>query len=143
MRWAPASWEGAPSETFTAIEQICHVRDIEVDGYQRRFRRLLDEDEPTLDSLDGYALVKDRRYADANPDDVLRDIYVARHKTLDLIATLTASQLRRRGSFEGYGVVTVKGLIHYLCSHDQQHLSGLQWLLGRIESAQRDASTSG
>ena len=30
--------------------------------------------------------------------------------------------------------VTLRGLAHYLCSHDQQHLSGLQWLLGKIES---------
>jgi hypothetical protein len=25
--------------------------------------------------------------------------------------------------------------VHYLCSHDQQHLSGLQWLLGKIDVA--------
>jgi hypothetical protein len=29
----------------------------------------------------------------------------------------------------------VRGLMHYLCSHDQQHLAGLQWLLGKIEAA--------
>jgi hypothetical protein len=22
--------------------------------------------------------------------------------------------------------------VHYLCSHDQQHLAGMQWLLGQI-----------
>jgi hypothetical protein len=36
--------------------------------------------------------------------------------------------------FEGYGRVTLRGLVHYLCSHDQQHLSGLQWLLGKIDA---------
>ena len=41
--WAPPSWEGIPSERFTAIEQICHVRDIELDGYQVRFARTLNE----------------------------------------------------------------------------------------------------
>ena len=30
--WEPASWVGMPSEPFSAIEQLCHVRDIEVDG---------------------------------------------------------------------------------------------------------------
>ena len=39
VHWAPPSWEGVPSEAFTAIEQVCHVRDIEIDGYQLRFRR--------------------------------------------------------------------------------------------------------
>ena len=29
--WAPESWEGVPSEALTAIEQICHVRDIEIE----------------------------------------------------------------------------------------------------------------
>jgi len=45
-----------------------------------------------------------------------------------------AAELERRAVFEGYGWVTVRGLIHYLCSHDQQHLAGLQWLLGKMES---------
>ncbi|ONO51272.1 damage-inducible protein DinB, partial [Burkholderia cenocepacia] len=26
-------------------------------------------------------------------------------------------------------------LVHYLCSHDQQHLAGMQWLLGKIDAA--------
>jgi hypothetical protein len=35
---------------------------------------------------------------------------------------------------QGYGGVTVRGLVHYLCSHDQQHLAGLSWLLGKMEA---------
>ena len=132
--WAPDSWDGIPSESFTAIKQICHVRDIEVDGYQVRIRRLLDETEPTLDSIDGYALAEERRYADSDPDGVFDQIRVARNETLQLIKGLTPEQRMRTGRFEGYGRLTVKGLVHYLCSHDQQHLSGLQWLLGKIES---------
>jgi hypothetical protein len=34
--WAPPPWEGVPSEPLTAIEQVCHVRDIEIDGYHVR-----------------------------------------------------------------------------------------------------------
>ena len=45
MRWVPASWDGVPSEPLTALEQLCHVRDIEIDGYQLRIRRTL-ADEP-------------------------------------------------------------------------------------------------
>jgi hypothetical protein len=132
--WAPDSWEGIPSESFTAIEQICHVRDIEINGYHTRFRRLLDEIDPTLDSIDGYALVKERHYADSDPAIVFDEIRAARRQTLRLIQGLTSEQLTRTGYFEGYGWLTVTGLVHYLCSHDQQHLSGLQWLLGKIES---------
>ena len=52
--WAPPSWEGIPSERFTAIEQVCHVRDIEIEGYHLRFRRPLVENNPTLEFIDGY-----------------------------------------------------------------------------------------
>lgn len=134
--WAPTSWEGIPSETFTPIEQICHIRDIERDGYHLRFRRTLSEVNPTLAPVDGYALSSERNYAGSNPGEVLAAFRAARSETLRLVASLTDEQLRRPAVFEGYGVVTVRRLIHYLCSHDQQHLAGLQWLLGKIDAAQ-------
>lgn len=132
--WNPDSWEGVPSESLNAIEQICHVRDVEIDGYLVRFNRLLNEENPTLESLDGYRLVSERQYAHSEPESVLESFRIARLQTLELIGGLSDEQLSRKGYFEGYGQLTVKSLTHYLCSHDQQHLSGLQWLLGKIES---------
>lgn len=132
--WAPSSWEGIPSEAFTAIEQICHVRDIEIDGYQDRIARTLTESNPNLLALDGPKLAKERAYAKANPVEVLTAFRAARRRTIECVAGLDAAQLERRALFEGYGLVTVRGLIHYLCSHDQQHLAGLQWLLGKMEA---------
>ena len=59
----------------------------------------------------------------------------ARVNTLALLAGLTPSQFARTGVLEGYGPLTLRSLVHYLCSHDQQHLAGLQWLLGKIEAS--------
>lgn len=140
VRWAPVTWDGMPSETFTAIEQLCHVRDIEIAGYHRRFRRLLEEENPFLESIDGYALVTQRRYADADPVAVLSAIRAAREQTLELLEGLDESQFKRRGTYEDYGQVTVTAMTHILCSHDQQHLAGMQWLLARIAS---DAALTG
>ena len=133
-RWKPASWDGIPGETFTALEQVCHVRDIEVDGYQERIRRVLAEADPFLPSLDGYALAKERRYADADAAEALASFRAARTRTLALIDRRSVQEMQRGGVFEGYGAVTLAGLIQYLCSHDQQHLACLHWLLGRIAS---------
>jgi hypothetical protein len=63
---------------------------------------------------------------------VLEDFRQARAQTVALISGLSPGQLARTAVFEGYGQVTVRSLVHYLCSHDQQHLAGLQWLLGKI-----------
>jgi len=135
LRWAPPSWDGVPSEALTALEQICHVRDIEIDGYQLRFRRLLTEVDPLLPAIDGYALVRQRGYAQADAGEALAAFRAARLVTLELLRGLGAEQLQRQGTFEDYGPVTLTGLVHYLCSHDQQHLSGLQWLLGKMQQA--------
>ena len=131
--WRPASWAGIPSEHYTAHEQICHVRDIEVDGYQVRFRRTLAEMHPFLPGVNGDALAIERSYATSDATAVLDAFRAARAQTLELLAKLTPVQLARTAEFEDYGNVTVRSLVHYLCSHDQQHLAGLQWLLGRIE----------
>jgi hypothetical protein len=131
--WAPASWDGVPSEALTAVEQVCHVRDIENEGYQIRFRRLLQEDDPLLASLDGYALAQQLGYAQSDPAEALAVFRSARLRTLGLLQEFKPSQWQRRGRFEGTPV-TILGLAHLLCSHDQQHLAGLQWLLARMSS---------
>ena len=133
--WAPPSWEGVPSEPLTALEQLCHVRDIEIDGYQVRIRRTLSETEPLLASIDTDALVRERAYARDEPARVLAAFRAARVQTLAMISGLTEAQWARTAVFEGYGPLTLRSLIHYLCSHDQQHLAGLQWLLGKADAS--------
>lgn len=133
--WAPPSWDGVPSESFTAIEQICHVRDIEIDGYHVRFNRTLTEFNPLLASIDSEALAKSRSYSTANASEVLAAFQDARAKTVALIESLIPEQFDRTAVFEGYGPLSLRSLVHYLCSHDQQHLAGLQWLLGKIEAS--------
>jgi hypothetical protein len=129
--WRPPSWEGIPSEPFTPIEQICHVRDIEIDGYHVRFRRASQENHPLLAPVDGERLAQDRNYAAADSEQVFGEFARARRETLARITKLSLHELSRPAQFEG-NAVTVRGLVHNLCSHDQQHLAGLQWLLARI-----------
>ena len=119
----------------------CHLRDIEIDGYHQRIRRMLEETEPDLPSIDGYELARERRYASADPDDVLAAFRAARERTVQRIRDLTGGQLARRGTFAEYGSVTLAGLLHYLASHDQQHLACMQWLLGRIADARYTSVT--
>jgi hypothetical protein len=133
--WRPESWEGIPSEPLSALEQLCHLRDIETDGYHVRFSRILNENTPTLASIDGLSLAVERKYADSDPETVLLEFRRARARTLDMLSNLMESQLGRMGDFGPYGRVTVRSLAHHLASHDFQHLSGLQWLLGKMSSS--------
>lgn len=136
--WAPDSWLGVPSEAFTAIEQICHVRDIEIEGYHVRFRRTLSELNPTLESIDSEPLAITRCYGTQSASAAFAAFRLARAETIALISTLSSEQLARRAQFDGYGPLTLRSLVHYLCSHDQQHLAGLQWLMGKIEAVRAE-----
>lgn len=135
--WAPADWTGIPSERFTAIEQLWHVHDVEVDGYHRRFERILRETHPFLPDLGSEALARERDYASRDAAPALEGFRAARTRTVAMLSSLAEAQLARTAEFEDYGPVTVRGLAHFLCSHDQQHLAGLQWLLGKIEAERR------
>lgn len=111
------------------------MRDIEIDGYHVRFQRTLVEANPTLASIDSEALAEARSYATANAGEAFAAFRQGRAKTIALISGLTAEQFNRTAVFEGYGPLSLRSLVHYLCSHDQQHLAGLQWLLGKIEAS--------
>ncbi len=131
LGFAPDSWEGSPGETFTPLEHVCHVRDIEADGYRHRFARALAEERPILPSLDGYALAAERRYREADPQAALEAFARARRETVEALARLDHRALARTALFEDR-VLTVNALAHVLCSHDQQHLSCLHWLMSRM-----------
>ena len=66
---------------------------------------------------------------------MLATFRAARAATMAMISGLSDAQLARTAVFEGYGPLTLHSLIHYLCSHDQQHLAGLQWVLGKAHAS--------
>jgi hypothetical protein len=134
LRWAPESWDGIPGEAFCVADQACHLRDIEIEGYHVRIRRLLAETEPDLDSFDSYELARTRGYPRLDPEQAIADFHVARQTTLRMLSAITPAHLARRGTFGEYGDVTLEGLLHFLCSHDLQHLACMHWLLGKYRS---------
>ena len=97
-RWAPPSWDGIPSERFTPLEQILHVRDIETAGYHVRFHRTLHEERPLLADIDSYALAAERGYAsDDDAGAALVEFRVARARTVALLSALHAEALAHGG----------------------------------------------
>jgi DinB superfamily len=87
--------------------------------------------ENTGESSFGEAqLAKEHSYTTSSVAEALAVFRKARAETVQLFSGLSEDQSRRTGVFEGYGPLSLRSLAHYLCSHDQQRLAGLQWLLG-------------
>ena len=134
LDWEPANWAGIPSERFSARGHLCHLLDIEVLGYQVRFRRTQEENQPALASLDGYQLALDHDYPRQDPAVQLDRFRAARTETVAWLREQPPSAWARRAQYGNYGEVTLDGLVRLLVSHDHQHLAGMQWLLMRLNA---------
>src|SRR2546423_6713650 len=69
-----------PAE-FSALEHVCHLRDIEREGYSVRLSRLLAEAAPVLADIDGARLALERDYQRQDFTSALADVTRARHES--------------------------------------------------------------
>jgi glutathione S-transferase len=123
-----------PSEDgFSLVEQACHLRDLEREGYLVRMRRILAEDTPALEAFDGDAVAKARDYLAADAHAAARDFAAARREVIALIAPLGDGELARAAIFDG-DRITLADLIAMMCDHDRGHRLEIEALVDAMES---------
>jgi hypothetical protein len=120
------------ADEFSATENVCHLRDIEEEGYAVRIRRLLEESEPFLSDLDGARLARERDYNSQNMNEALDRFARARSGNVAALRSLPPDGLNRRGTFEGTGTVTLGQLLLMMREHDDAHIRELENLRGRL-----------
>jgi hypothetical protein len=126
LRWKPSETE------FSVLEHICHLRDIEQEGYTTRIRRLLSEAHPFLSDIDGDKLARERGYNSEKLDAALDAFLVARTENIRAIRTLSPDQLNRNGMFENVGAITLGELLLMMREHDEDHLRALNQMRKRL-----------
>jgi len=114
---------------FSIAEHVCHLRDIEREGYSVRLRRLLEEERPFLPDIDGDRLARERDYNSKPVPSALEQFAAERMGNVALIYGLKAEQLGRSGTWEGVGNVTVESLLSIMQQHDREHLTQIENLL--------------
>jgi hypothetical protein len=117
-----------PSDQFSILESVCHLRDIEVEGYTERITRILSEIEPSLPDIDGGKLALERDYNKQDLKQALKSFVEARKRNIDRIRNLGVGQLARVGKLEGVGDVTLERLLEMMVEHDEGHLEELEVL---------------
>jgi hypothetical protein len=127
---------------FSALENLCHLRDLELQGYTPRIRRLLDEGDPSLADFDGARVAAAGNYNSQQPDLALQTFQTARRENIEKLRSLTEEQLKREGRLEGVGRITLRRLAEMMREHDEGHIEDLRVLRQRLER-QRDVSEPG
>lgn len=117
---------------FSIVEHICHLRDIEKEGYAVRIEKLLTEIEPFLADIDGNKLAEERDYNQQDVRAALIEFILARNNNVQVIEGLSLVQLSRCGMFENVGPVTLERLLLLMRGHDEEHLKELTDLRGRL-----------
>ena len=113
---------------FSILENVCHLRDIERDGYSVRLRRLLEEAQPFLPDLDGSRLAQERDYNSQAIQNALEAFSNERMANVALIRALRPEQLSRTGHLETVGPVSVEQLLRRMQEHDREHIELIKGL---------------
>ena len=126
--------KNSPQE-FSVVENVCHLRDIEIEGYTARISRMLRENNPLLPDIDGSRLAAERDYHNQNLSEALQAFAYARKRNTQTLRGLIAEQFDREGTLEGTGSVTIRGLLLMMRNHDADHVRELSSIRGRLGPA--------
>ncbi|HUQ29876.1 MAG TPA: DinB family protein [Usitatibacter sp.] len=110
----------AASDGFCLIEQACHLRDLEREGYAVRLERMLDQEHPELAGFEGDVVARERDYMAQEARGAARAFRLERERFLARARTLTSDEMRRTGSFMGRSI-TVCDLLAMMVDHDAGH----------------------
>ena len=121
------------SDEFSALENICHLRDLEIEGYAERIARILKEHNPSLADIDGARLAVERDYNNQDGQAALAAFSDARRQNIDLLKDLSPEQIAREGTLQGVGKLSLEQLIEMMLEHDEGHLAELMTITRRLQ----------
>jgi hypothetical protein len=124
--------QSSPGE-FSVVENVCHLRDLELQGYTTRIRQILSETEPALADFDGARVAAESAYNNEHLDNALRAFQLARRENVATLRSLNEAQLQSAGILEGVGRVTLERLAEMMREHDEGHLEDLRVLSQRLK----------
>ena len=129
------------SDVFSLRENVLHLRDIDVEGYEKRIERIFTESHPYLPDLDGARLAVERDYNNQPLQPALEAFVRSRAASIERLKSATESDLDRTAELEDVGTVTLLVLLERWMEHDEGHLRDIEALLaGRAARTTADAA---
>jgi hypothetical protein len=127
-----ASWKPSEEE-WSVLEYVCHLKDIEQEGYTVRIAKLLNETQPHLTDIDGDQLALTRSYNSQDFETALRAFALARQQNVEAIRDVPLDRLQAlSGTFENVGPVTLGKILLMMREHDEGHVQDVRGLHRRL-----------
>lgn len=119
--------------SFSLVEHVWHLADIEREGYGIRVRRILTEDEPFLSDFPGDRFAREREYAKRDLADGLAAFAEARNRDIELLRAVHNAMWARRGVQEGVGPITLEDVPRMMAAHDRAHTDEITNLMAHLK----------
>ena len=127
-------------EFFSLRENVLHLRDIDVEGYEKRIRRILNESSPVLEDVNGGQLARERNYHAQPLEPALAELAMARAASVERLRSCHEIDLERTAEMQGSGVVTLRRLLEMWVRHDAEHLAHMAELRRAVEAGDPNVS---
>ena len=116
-------------DVFSLRENVLHLRDIDVEGYEKRIARILTESSPFLPDVDGAALARERDYNVQPIAPALDALAASRRASIARLREVDQADLDRTAELEGVGQVTLRELLDRWMEHDAGHIADMEAVL--------------
>lgn len=121
-----------PDGSFSLVEHVWHLADLEKDGFAERIRRIVAEENPTLADFDGARVARERNYRSRDMAEGLGAFQRARAANTSRLRALTPAERSRAGVQDGVGSLTLQDIPTRMLEHDASHRKEIDDLMPLI-----------
>jgi hypothetical protein len=116
-----------PDDTFSPVEQVWHLADLEREGFGVRIDRLARGDSPHLPDFDGAAIARARNYRALPLARGLAAFRAARERNLAALRAVASAEVwARSGVQDGVGAVSLCDMPGFMSQHDAAHRAEIE-----------------
>lgn len=123
-------WTWRPSQAdWSLVEVICHLRDVEKEVHQWRFRKLANQENAFIPGVSADEWANERHYLKQDGSAALEVFVAARLETVELLLSFSPEMWQRHGRHAFLGPTSMHEILHISERHDALHWNQIQELL--------------
>lgn len=121
-----------PNRSFSPVEHVWHLADLEQQGFAIRIRRLQAGDNPRLPNFDGDLVAREGNYKARSLDEGIAAFRAARSDNIAAFRSLAPAEWLNAGEQDGVGSVSLCDIPAMMAEHDEVHRMEIaDWLRSR------------
>ncbi|MDX1616011.1 MAG: DinB family protein [Candidatus Promineifilaceae bacterium] len=136
-QWRPAAGE------WSLTELVCHLRDVELEVHQVRFKAVLRSPGVFLAGVSADEWADQRNYWRQDGPKAAREFLAARRETVNLLASLPGDAWALEGQHAFFGRTTLHELLFMMVRHDELHWEQIKTLIQAQSHVAQKQETAG